>query len=242
MKKRWSVIAVGCFAWLLGLAIQLYEPVALQNFSNQIEDVLRRAVSKPVQSDRIVILDIDENSLRKIGQWPWPRTVLADVVDRLWQEGAAAVAWDGLFAEPDRTSPRYLLESWCETYGEVSLRGVPEERADHDAVFANALGHGLTILGIYGELGTGNSTKLQVPSDVPDARVGAFYEQGRPDHSWLPTARYCVHPIEPLRRAARNEAFLNTLTDEDNVVRRTPLIMAHVMTCIRRLRWNCSAC
>jgi adenylate cyclase len=59
----------------------------------------RETVSRPV-----VIVDIDEASLKDIGQWPWPRTIVADLVTQLTQLGAAAIAFDVIFAEPDRCS------------------------------------------------------------------------------------------------------------------------------------------
>ena len=52
----------------------------------------------------IWIVDIDEASLAKIGQWPWPRTTVRDLVAELASKGAAVIAFDVLFAEPDRTS------------------------------------------------------------------------------------------------------------------------------------------
>ena len=52
------------------------------------------------------VVDIDERSLETLGQWPWPRDRLAELVDRLHAAGAAAVAFDFLFIEPDRMSPR----------------------------------------------------------------------------------------------------------------------------------------
>ena len=54
----------------------------------------------------IRIVDIDEKSLAKIGQWPWPRTTVRDLLLGLTSKGAAVVAFDVLFAEPDRTSAR----------------------------------------------------------------------------------------------------------------------------------------
>jgi CHASE2 domain-containing sensor protein len=52
-----------------------------------------------------VIIDIDEDSLSSYGQWPWPRTRIAELVTRLTELGALAIAFDIIFAEPDRLSP-----------------------------------------------------------------------------------------------------------------------------------------
>jgi adenylate cyclase len=58
------------------------------------------------------IIDIDEAALDAYGQWPWPRSYMAALTDRLFDHGAAAVGYDILFAEPDRTSPERIAESW----------------------------------------------------------------------------------------------------------------------------------
>ena len=55
------------------------------------------------------VVDIDEASLKAVGQWPWPRTVLADLVDKLVAGGAAAIGFDIVFPEPDRMSPANAL-------------------------------------------------------------------------------------------------------------------------------------
>ena len=55
------------------------------------------------------VVDIDEESLSRIGQWPWPRTTIADLLTKLRDQGAAVVAFDILFSEPDRTSPEAVL-------------------------------------------------------------------------------------------------------------------------------------
>jgi adenylate cyclase len=57
------------------------------------------------------IVDIDQASLDRVGQWPWPRTTVARLLENLTAQGAAVVAFDVLFSEPDRTSPEQLLET-----------------------------------------------------------------------------------------------------------------------------------
>ena len=56
------------------------------------------------------VVDIDEESLSRIGQWPWSRTTMADLLARLSEQGAAVVAFDVLFSEPDRTSPEEAIK------------------------------------------------------------------------------------------------------------------------------------
>lgn len=60
------------------------------------------------EAHKVVIIDIDEKSLELIGQWPWPRNVMAELVDSLAQAGVKAIAFDGVFGEPDRSSPKFF--------------------------------------------------------------------------------------------------------------------------------------
>src|SRR5205823_10933359 len=85
--------------------------------------------TKP-SAGRIVIVDVDERSLQKFGQWPWRRDVIADLLDRLRRAGAAVVAFDIMFPEPDRFVD-------------------PTGRLRPDVVLAESLGRGRVVLG-YG--------------------------------------------------------------------------------------------
>ncbi len=62
----------------------------------------------PPQGKPVTIIDLDEESLAEIGQWPWPRTTVAKLIQNLTQMGAALVAFDIVFAEPDRMNPNKI--------------------------------------------------------------------------------------------------------------------------------------
>lgn len=224
VMKRVSVYGAGIAALLCGLAAVVFEPRALRDIFRPMDDALRRLAAKPVQSSNIVILDIDDESLDRFGQWPWPRTMLANLIERLYREGAAIVAWDIVFAEPDRTSPRVLLAEWRRQFGDgVDIDGLPTNRMDHDRIFADALSQGISVLSFYGELELYDQELSTSTHD--DWGPNRFYELGKPERYLLPTAHYIVRAIDVLREQARGEAFFNTLSDDDNIVRRTPMLM-----------------
>ena len=85
----------------------------------------------------VVIVDIDEASLKEIGQWPWPRTVVADLVTRLNELGALVIGFDIVFAEPDRMSPAVAAESFrgLDDETRAKLGGLPS----NDEVLADAI-------------------------------------------------------------------------------------------------------
>ena len=93
--------------------------------------------------DNILILDIDEKSLSEIGQWPWSRSVLSELVDQT--NLSAALAFDIVFAEADRTGSKELINLYKNNNDFVkSLKGLP----DNDDLFANSIkDHGTVVLG-----------------------------------------------------------------------------------------------
>src|SRR5215203_3460742 len=106
--RRWPFPYVSLVIAILAtiLAVRYADPFFVRALRLIAFDTLHRL--DPARFDPnlpIRIVDIDEESLAAIGQWPWPRTVLRDLVLRLAEKGAAVVAFDFLFIEPDRFSP-----------------------------------------------------------------------------------------------------------------------------------------
>ena len=81
-----------------------------------------------------VIVAIDEVSLDRFGQWPWPRTLVAQLIDKLGAARPAAIGVDILFPEPDRLSPEWLAPSVAEVDPRLAARLAMLPR--HDAVLA----------------------------------------------------------------------------------------------------------
>ncbi len=95
------------------------------------------------------IIDIDRASLEQFGQWPWPRTYMAMMVERLHSAGAAVIGFDMLFAEPDRTSPEFVQAAVSKLEGLVGAAPLVErpEMTTHDVTFARAVGRANVVLG-----------------------------------------------------------------------------------------------
>ena len=97
---------------------------------------------------RVTIVDLDENSLSEVGQWPWPRSTIAKMVQNLMQMGALLVAFDIVFAEPDRMNPSNVADSIPglddATRGKLSL--LPS----NDELFAKVIKKSRVVLGQAG--------------------------------------------------------------------------------------------
>ncbi len=104
------LIGLGVLAAVVVLRVA--DPAPLQVFRSKIFDFYQRAEPREFSKLPVVIIDIDEESLAEIGQWPWPRTIVARLIDKLTEKGAAVIAFDVVFAEPDRLSINSMMDEF----------------------------------------------------------------------------------------------------------------------------------
>ncbi|MEA1868201.1 MAG: CHASE2 domain-containing protein, partial [Thermodesulfobacteriota bacterium] len=90
----------------------IVEPPFVAGLRNASFDTFQRCGPRKYQPAPVRIVDINEKSLEKYGQWPWPRSKMAVLVEHLRDFGAAVIVLDMVFAEPDRTSPSFLAHYW----------------------------------------------------------------------------------------------------------------------------------
>ena len=114
---------------------------SLQNYSF---DTFQRILPREIYTeDPVIIIDIDDRSLTEIGQWPWPRNQLAKLTDQAY--AAAALGFDIVFAEADRTNPENFIFSYPLT--EASKKEL-SKLPSNDELFAQAIvNHGTVVLG-----------------------------------------------------------------------------------------------
>jgi adenylate cyclase len=222
-KRRYGRLVYGlivllvCLASVGGLtALRITDPFVLSTARATSFDLLQRLSPRPYVDASVRIVDIDEASLGKLGQWPWPRDVLAELVDRLHAAGAATVAFDFIFAEPDRMSPSRLandarLREALGVAGTASLNELP----DNDRTFADAMRRGYVVIGF------GASPALDV---LPPSKAGFAYT-GEDPAAYVTLLPGGARVLPELAEAAAGVGSV-TLGDELSlgVVRQMPLI------------------
>jgi adenylate cyclase len=159
------------------------------------------------------IVDIDEASLARIGQWPWPRTIMRDLLLQLTDKGAAAVGFDILFVEPDRTSLEEIAKRLPEAQASVLLRYMAEERTN-DQAFAQALGETPSVLG----------TSLSRSSTASIRAKAGFVVAGDDPWPFIPSFPGASGNLPELEAAAKGIGAINWVPDRDQIVRRVPLL------------------
>lgn len=201
----------------LGLLLLFADPLALQTLRHQGFDQYQRWQPRVYEPAPVRIIDIDEESLSKVGQWPWPRTRIADMVERLTDAGAAAVGFDVVFAEPDRTSPKAIADLWpLDNAERQRLLALP----DHDALLADMLTDRGVVLGFAVQ----RDQQAQQGQRVPTAPY-RFVWVGQPALEALHGFTTAVPSLPVLDQAAAGNGALTFVPDGDGVVRRVPMVL-----------------
>ena len=177
--KRLFVSSVPYFVLLLALALRIFDPAPLEHARLQSFDAYQRLAPRTFNPDLPVrIIDIDDESIARLGQWPWPRTLLAKIVDRLTAAGVPVIAFDMVFAEPDRSSPEIALTHWPDTPIVQALRQQARRLLPHDQLFGASIAGSRVVTGFF---------LINSESDRQPRARGTF-AGGRPHHcGWTST-------------------------------------------------------
>src|SRR5271155_4431160 len=147
-KVPFSIIP-GLVVTALLLVVQLFDFNFAVELRNLIFDVYQRTSPRSYESAPVKVVDIDDATLAKLGQWPWPRTDVARLTRLLADAGAASIAYDVVFSEPDRTSPAHiaeLLRSDPDVKGNFdNIAALP----DHDALLAKTFEDTPAVTGYF---------------------------------------------------------------------------------------------
>ncbi len=209
---------------ILGSAVNFYSVPLSRKLERAAYDTKLRLFMPRTQDSRVVILDIDEQSLKEEGRWPWSRNRLGLLMDKLFdRQGVAVVGFDVVFPEKDESSGLKTLEEM----GRNQFKGVPQFHAaleklrpqmEYDQILADKIKGRRVVLGYY--FTTGNLT-------------GALPEPA------LPAGAFTGHAIDFLRldgyggnlpelqKSAAGAGHFNPMVDEDGVVRRVPMLVEY---------------
>ncbi len=214
LRKR-SVYAALVLAILAGATlIRIADPFFVQALRLIAFDSYQKLAPASFESDLPVrIVDIDEESLSRIGQWPWPRTTMAKLLETLGADGAAVVGFDILFAEPDRTSPEEALKHMTAEEA-AALAPLVAGKPGHDQLFADVVAKIPTVL----------ATALTARTAPPPPLKAGFATVGDDPKNFVPTFAGANVNLPILDDAAAGIGSINWIPDRDQVVRRIPLI------------------
>ena len=197
------------------LAVRVSRWSWVEGVQHRAFDVFLNMAPRPYQDVPVRIIDLDEDSLSKIGQFPWPRTKVAELVSRLTELGAAVVAFDVTFPEPDRTSPSLVVKLWPDDPALADIKARVARLPDHDARLARAFSASRVVAGFA----PGNEAHARAPK--PKARF-AFGGDG--PLSYLYPYPGATDNLEILDDAAAGLGSFGFEPEHDGIIRRAPML------------------
>jgi adenylate cyclase len=229
LAQRFGFARALCVGLLLLLAsLRVVDPPLLEELRVRTFDIFQVIQPREVSERPVVIVDIDEKSLKTLGQWPWPRTRVADLITRLTELGAAAIGFDIVFAEPDRLSPGLAADAFRNLDEETrqKLRALPS----NDQVLADAIRQSRVVLG-------GSGMPVATPQTDAPPQIGLAALGANPA-PFLLNFPGILRNVPVLEKAAAGRGLFTIRPERDGIVRRTPLAMVAQGTVIPSLSFE----
>ncbi len=224
--------------WFLGLGVTLVFLVGylagfgpFKSLEYTAYDMGVAAAAHPAD-DRIVILAIDDDSIDRIGRWPWPRSTMAEAIDKLTAAGARLIGVDIFYSEPQKKTKALMVQQQLaellKSQGKLKQaeKVLAELRnLDEDLVLTEAVKRsGITLMPMFVEIG---KPKGRPDAALPDYVARMAIEQVDVDNEAAAplTAVKVRYPFEKLARAAAGLGHLNIVVDSDGTARSEPLVV-----------------
>ena len=203
---------------LFGLIIRVGDPGPISGLRNAAFDLYQQIKPREAAPVPVAILDIDDRSLEVLGQWPWPRNRVAEMVRAATAAGAVAIAFDVVFAEPDRLSPPQIAADNPNLPPDLKVR--LQGMADNDRILANAFAAARIVVGQ-----TSVRTFEANREDKREMREVAHAFIGGDPMPFLQRFPDVVQNLDILEEAATGRGVFSVRPDPDGVYRRVPLVM-----------------
>ena len=212
MKNKYKILTL--LFVLISFSISsayLFLPSEFQSLDNRVRDFYFNFRGPTPVDDNIVIIDIDEKSIKELGQWPWERNKVAKILSNLTAYGAGIIGLDIIFAEADKTSPHNFVAKWG-----GDIKNVP----NYDTILAKTVANTPTILGYVFDFDHKNS------NDAPQIPA-IFIEKYKTEKEFLPLAKGVLVNIPIIQNSAYSSGYMNNIPDETGIIRSVPLLIKY---------------
>lgn len=195
----------------------------LDNLGYDLQLKTRVLTKHNTPDEHIAIVDINDESLKSEGRWPWPRSKMADLANHLLQQGAVVVAFDMFFPEKQSN----IADTVLATLSKKNLMNAAVEEAlkqnsalfDEDAIFAKSLASNRSVLAL------GFLPHDQIQNELP-APILTLTPQDEQELNLIDNPGY-LSSIPVLQQAAKLGGFINIIPDGDGIIRRSPMLMQY---------------
>jgi adenylate cyclase len=218
-SRKFGYSRLMCLVLLVGFAaLRIFDPGPIQELRVRTFDKFQVIDPRVKKVRPVTIVDIDERSLAdpRLGQWPWPRTRIADMINNLTRLGAAAIAFDVVFSEPDRLNPDIAADTFrgLDEATREKLRALPS----NDQILAESISKSRVVLGESGGPDVHSDLDMNLP-------VTGFATLGEDPAPFMYKFKGLLRNTRVLEEAAAGRGLFTIVPEGDGIVRRVPMLM-----------------
>ena len=196
------------------ILIKIINPAFVKSISYLSFDLYQKVFAEKKDSD-VVIIDIDENSLGKFGQFPWNRKVFADILDKINESNPKAIGFDIFFTEKDKQSPDEIIKS----YGLVpSDMAELQNLKSPDEIFSEKLKQSKSIIAVLG-------SNVPSHSNYDRKAKARFLSKGGDPKKFTYSYPYSIGSLEVLEKDVKGLGSISFLDQLDGIIRSLPLVV-----------------
>ncbi len=200
---------------ILLIALKIANPSFIKSISFISFDLYQKIIPLVKQDSNVVIIDIDEKSLGKFGQFPWSRSVFAKIIDQVHAAEPKAIGFDVFFTEKDKQSPDEIIKS----YNLIPTDVVQFQKIKgHDEVFKEGLKKSKSVIAVLGSNVSSHGT-------YDRSAKAKFLSKGGDPKNFTYSFPYSIGSLEMLEKSAKGLGSISFLDQTDGIIRSLPLIV-----------------
>ncbi|MET4066044.1 adenylate cyclase [Bradyrhizobium sp. S3.2.6] len=221
--RRWFARKFGfarlvCLALLIVFAgLRVWDPPPVQELRLRTFDLFQLVDPRHKTVRPVTIVDIDDKSLARFGQWPWSRTRIADMIVNLTSNGAVVIGFDVVFSEADRLNPDLVANQM--RYLDDATRTKLRELPSNDQILSEAIKRSRVVLGETGQ----QKVTSEVDKTLPFTGVATVGEENA--ERFLFEFPGLLRNVPVIEKVAVGRGLFSIPTERDGLIRRVPMIM-----------------
>jgi CHASE2 domain-containing sensor protein len=215
IEKNLNYISFSIILLIL-IIVRMQNPEFVKSISSISFDSYQKIFKYNEKQNDIVIVDIDEPSLAKFGQFPWGRNVFSKILENINKENPKSVGFDIFFSEKDKQSPEEIIKTY--SIEDTDIKNALQSIEGHDKKFQKTLKETKSVLAVFGSL---------VPTKGTYNRKGKarIFAKGGNVKNYVYNYKYSLGSIPILEKNSKGLGSINYITQSDAVVRSLPLVM-----------------
>ncbi len=196
------------------ILIKIINPSFVKSVSYLSFDLYQKVFAEKKDSD-VVIIDIDENSLGKFGQFPWNRKVFADILDKINESNPKAIGFDIFFTEKDKQSPDEIIKSYGLIPSDIAEL---QKLKSPDEIFSEKLKQSKSIIAVLG-------SNVPSHSNYDRKAKARFLSKGGDPKKFTYSYPYSIGSLEVLEKDVKGLGSISFLDQLDGIIRSLPLVV-----------------